>query len=567
MELIARFNEGRTPHARMLAHPESYVLIHFGLNTYTDREWGYGDEDPAMFDPVDFDADAIAQAVKDGGFEGIILVCKHHDGFCLWPTKTTEHNITKSPWRDGKGDIVREITEAANRAGLAMGYYVSPWDRNHPAYGTEEYVQVFREQLREVYTWYGPAFEAWFDGANGGDGYYGGARETRTIPRGSYYGWEETWGIVRELQPDAAIFSDVGPDLRWVGNELGYARPDSFAATTPSLHPDAAPGGQPAPGYCGTQELGCGSADGKYYVPPECDVPLRPGWFYHAREDERLRSVQELMRIFVASVGSGGYLNLGISPNRQGLLHANDVRRLKEFGEARKAIFRNRVLQENVRLASGEAVSGVLNGTQQVNLVELREDLAQGERVIDYTFTLFAGDKAVHAESGTAVGRRRIRVFAKVEADRWELRAVSRDGGDLNLQVAGFDAPEEYFQGDLQAAALTDRPDYRKLDKPAREEKILVWEWQDLMAVKGFIYVPYEFLHGLPELYICEIRTADGTWQEVARGEFSNIRANPIPQVVEWDTPIRGTAVRLTIPRVAEPHYAILCREFGVLAD
>lgn len=564
MELIAHFNNGRTPHARMVSHPESYVLIHFGLNTFTDREWGYGDEDPAWFNPVDFDADAIARAVKDGGFEGIILVCKHHDGFCLWPTRTTEHNITKSPWRNGKGDLVREVADAARRAGLAIGFYVSPWDRNNPHYGTEKYVQIFREQLQEIYTWYGPAFEAWFDGANGGDGYYGGARETRRVPLGAYYGWQETWGIVRRLQPDAAIFSDVGPDLRWVGNELGYAKPDSFASTTPALKEGADPAGQPAPGYCESREFGCGNVNGGYYIPPECDVPLRPGWFYHAREDEQLRSVQELVRIYIASVGSGGYLNLGISPDRRGLLHDNDVARLKEFGAARKRLFENKVFQDTVTFASGSVSGGRFDGVKPVNLIELREDLSYGERVTEYTLTLFAGENAVHQESGTAVGRRRMRVFAGVQADRWELRAVSRDGEALNMQVAGFFAPEEYFRGDLDAAALTDRKDYRKLENPLRDKYTLIWDLPAVQNISGAIYVPHEFLHGLPELYRYEIRLADGTWQEVARGEFSNIRANPIPQVTEWE-PVCGQAVRFTAERVAEEHYQLHCREFGIL--
>ncbi len=565
MELIAHFNQGRVPHSRMVSHPESYVLIHFGLNTFTDREWGYGDEDPALFNPVDFDADAIARAVNDGGFEGIILVCKHHDGFCLWPTKTTEHNISRSPWRNGQGDLVREVADAARRAGLAIGFYVSPWDRNNPHYGTEKYVQIFREQLQEIYTWYGLAFEAWFDGANGGDGYYGGARETRRVPLGAYYGWQETWGIVRRLQPDAAIFSDVGPDLRWAGNELGYVKPDCFASTTPALHPEADPAGQPAPGYCSGAELGCGSVDGGYYLPPECDVPLRPGWFYHAREDKYLRSVQELIRIYVASVGSGGYLNLGIAPDRRGLLHDNDVARLKEFGAARKRLFENKVFQESVTLTSGSVCQGSFNGVKTVNLIELREDLANGERVTEYTLTLFAGENAVHQESGTAVGRRRIRVFAGVQADRWELRAVSRDGEELKMQVAVFLAPEEYFRDDLKAAAVTGRPDYRKLDNPVAEENSLTWTFPGVQLVSGAIFVPYEFHHGLPDKYRYEVCQEDGSWVEVSCGEFSNIRANPIPQVTEWASPVRGTAVRLIAEHLVEPHYRVLCREFGVL--
>lgn len=356
----------------------------------------------------------------------------------------------------------------------------------------------------------------------------------------------------------------MGPDLRWAGNELGYVKPDCFASTTPALHPEADPAGQPAPGYCSGAELGCGSVDGGYYLPPECDVPLRPGWFYHAREDKYLRSVQELIRIYVASVGSGGYLNLGIAPDRRGLLHDNDVARLKEFGAARKRLFENKVFQESVTLTSGSVCQGSFNGVKTVNLIELREDLANGERVTEYTLTLFAGDQPVHCEKGTAVGRRRIRAFAGVKADRWELRAVSRDGEELKMQVAVFLAPEEYFRGDFDAAALTDRKDYRKLDKPLRDKCTLTWELATEQNIAGAIYVPHEFLHGRPELYRYEIRLADGTWQEAARGEFSNIRANPIPQVTEWDA-VCGTAIRFTAERVVGEQYRVQCREFGIL--
>jgi alpha-L-fucosidase len=191
-------------------------FLHFTVNTFTGKEWGYGDEDPNIFNPVKFDADAIVSALGAGGMRGVILTCKHHDGFCLWPTKTTEHSVRESLWRAGKGDVVREISEAARRHKLKFGVYLSPWDRNCAEYGRPGYLQIYRQQLTELLTEYGPIFEVWHDGANGGDGYYGGAREKRTIDKNTYYEWPGTWDLVRRRQPDAVIFSDVGPDIRWV---------------------------------------------------------------------------------------------------------------------------------------------------------------------------------------------------------------------------------------------------------------------------------------------------------------------------------------------------------------
>lgn len=213
----------RAQHARAFCG-----FIHFTTNTFTDREWGYGDESPACFNPTELDARQWARLARQGGMRGLILTCKHHDGFCLWPSRFTEHCVRNSPWRDGKGDLVREFADACRAEGLEVGVYLSPWDRNHPEYGRPAYIEYYRNQLRELLTQYGPIFEVWFDGANGGDGFYGGAREQRKIDPATYYDWPTTWQIVRELQPDAAIFSDAGPDIRWVGNEEGRGSPTTW---------------------------------------------------------------------------------------------------------------------------------------------------------------------------------------------------------------------------------------------------------------------------------------------------------------------------------------------------
>jgi alpha-L-fucosidase len=226
---------GAVPSARQLQwhELEVYAFLHFTVNTFTDREWGYGDEDTGIFNPSAFDADAIVKNLKDGGMKAVILTCKHHDGFCLWPTRTTAHSVRSSKWRGGSGDVVRELSNAARRYGLGFGVYVSPWDRNAASYGSAAYVEMYRAQLRELLTDYGPIEEVWHDGANGGDGFYGGAREKRTIDKKTYYDWPRTWDLIRSLQPDAVIFSDVGPDIRWVGNERGIANETCWATYDP----------------------------------------------------------------------------------------------------------------------------------------------------------------------------------------------------------------------------------------------------------------------------------------------------------------------------------------------
>src|SRR5690606_3534752 len=308
---------GAVPTERQLRwhEMEMYCLIHYTPTTFQDKEWGFGDADPAIFNPSHFDAHQIARAAASAGFRGLISVAKHHDGFCLWPTKTTTYSIARSPWKNGKGDMVREFMEASRENGLKFGVYLSAWDRNDTRYGTPAYAEAYREQLTELMSNYGELFTSWHDGANGGDGYYGGRKEKRIIDRTTYYEWEEkTWPIVRKLQPMACIFSDVGPDMRWVGNEKGYAAETSWATITPiGLN-----GAKPVPGAVEEHNLPTGDRFGRFWIPAECDVPLRDGWFYHKNQDLRVKTPEQLFEIYLKSVGRGANMNLGLAPMPEG---------------------------------------------------------------------------------------------------------------------------------------------------------------------------------------------------------------------------------------------------------
>jgi len=402
---------GAVPTERQLAwhEKEAYVLVHFTPTTFENKEWGYGDADPAIFNPTDFDASQIVSAAKAGGFKGLILVAKHHDGFALWPTATTSYNISRSPWRQGKGDMVREFGDACRTLGMGFGVYCSPWDRNHPDYGTPAYVEAYRRQLGELYSNYGPLFMSWHDGANGGDGYYGGARETRKIDRTTYYGWDSTWSMTRRMQPMACIFSDVGWDVRWVGNERGEAATTSWATFTPTPLEGKSVAG---PGEVRDELNPMGTRNGKHWMPAECDVPLRKGWFYHPEQDNTVKSPEQLFELYLKSVGRGAALDIGIAPDRRGRLHENDVASLAGFGRKLEQTFRTdyaktaTIRASNVRggrsdlfgtrfLTDGDRYSpwatddAVRNPVLEMqwkvpvtfDLIRLREDIRLGQRI------------------------------------------------------------------------------------------------------------------------------------------------------------------------------------------
>lgn len=319
---------------------ETVGFIHFTVNTFTDKEWGYGDEDPALFNPSELDTEQWARVARDGGLKQLILTAKHHDGFCLWPSVYTEHSVKNSPWKNGQGDVVREFVDACRKYGLKVGLYLSPWDRNHPDYGRPAYITYFRNQLRELLTGYGEINEIWFDGANGGDGYYGGANEERRIDRDTYYGWEETFALVKALQPGIKVFSDAGPDIRWVGNENGFAG-ETFWSVISDEHLVI--------GASDQAYLNRGDPEGNRWLIGQCDVSIRPGWFYHADEDSLVKSPQELVDIYYKSVGRNGLLLLNLPPDRRGLIHETDVESLLAFRQIIDQTF-------DVDLAGGASV-------------------------------------------------------------------------------------------------------------------------------------------------------------------------------------------------------------------
>ena len=423
---------------------EFYGFVHFTVNTFTDKEWGYGDESESVFAPTDFDADQIARTAKEAGMKGLILTCKHHDGFCLWPSRYTEHSVKHSPWKQGKGDMVREMSEACRRHGLKFGVYLSPWDRNRADYAAPEYITYYRQQLRELLTQYGDIFAVWFDGANGGDGYYGGARETRRIDNRTYYDWPNTWKIVRELMPGAVMFSDAGPDFRWVGNEAGIAG-DPCWSTLDMSKPGRYPGGT-------SEGLNSGERPGTAWIPAECDVSIRPGWFYHASEDSRVKSPAELLDIYYRSVGRGACLNLNIPPDRRGQIHDQDVRSLREFRRILDETFAHNLTAGSKATASNTrggsrrySPGSVLDGKRSTywstddgittpeltlklrhpttfNVVSLREYLPLGQRVSAFAIDVLENRQWREISQGTSIGNLRLIRIAPVTTDQVRLR-------------------------------------------------------------------------------------------------------------------------------------------------
>lgn len=406
---------------------ELNAFIHFTTNTFTDKEWGYGDEKESVFNPTALNTDQWVSTLKDAGFKGVILTCKHHDGFCLWPSQYTEHSVKNSPY---KGDVVKQVSESCKKLGLKFGIYVSPWDRNRADYGTPSYVTYYRNQLKELFTNYGPMFEMWFDGANGGDGYYGGAKEKRKINGSTYYDWPTTLNLVREMEPNVIFFSDAGPGVRWVGNERGVAGETNWN----TISPDTIFAGKP-----GIENLlNTGNENGTAWIPAEVDVSIRPGWFYHANEDSLVKTPERLLKIYLSSVGRGSTLLLNIPPDRRGLIHENDVKALKEWralldSEFKTNLAANAPAEANTYRGESEQYAatnvtdgnketywttedGVTTGTIEIDLktgqpvkyVLLQEYIKLGQRVKTFHVEIWKDNAWQRVADATTIGYKRI---------------------------------------------------------------------------------------------------------------------------------------------------------------
>ncbi|MBC7921743.1 MAG: alpha-L-fucosidase [Ferruginibacter sp.] len=435
-----------TPQQLAWQRLETIAFAHFTINTFTDQEWGDGTEDPKMFNPGAFDARQWAKACREAGLKLIILTAKHHDGFCLWPSQYTDHSVKRSPWRGGKGDVVKEVSDACREFGLKFGVYLSPWDRHEPSYGTPAYNQHYLNQLRELLTNYGEITEVWLDGAKG-EG-----------EKAMVYDFNAYWQLVRELQPKAVLFSDAGPDVRWIGNERGFAGETCWSTVERS-----------AIVIGGSQNayLNAGDPAGGDWVPGECDVSIRPGWFYHAKEDGQVKSLRQLLDVYYHSVGRNGVMLLNIPPDRRGLFHPTDVARLKELRTVLDETFRTNLVKGAQAKANQESkpfnAANVLDGNPDTHWllpegqtsgalditlprpapfdrVLLQEAIGLGQRIKSFTVDAWEGQAWKTIARGTTIGHKRLLRIPPVTAARVRVSVTDSYGSPAIAEVGLFRA-------------------------------------------------------------------------------------------------------------------------------
>lgn len=582
---------------------ETYAFIHFGLNTFNDREWGYGDTDPKTFNPTNLDCEQWAQTLVKAGMKGVILTAKHHDGFCLWPFEGTDYSVKNSPWKNGQGNVVKELSEACKKYGLKFAVYLSPWDRHQANYGTPEYLPYFYAQLHDLLTNYGPVFEVWFDGANGGDGWYGGAKDIRTIDRKNYYNYPRIYEMLDSIQPQAIIFSDGGPGCRWVGNEKGFA-----GATNWSFLRE----GEVHPGYEKSYELQYGHADGNQWVPAECDVSIRPGWFYHPEEDDRVKSPDQLVDLYYRSVGHNATLLLNFPVDRRGLIHPVDSANAVRFHEMiQQQLKTNLVAGMTPKVSNergGDFVASALTDDNfdtywatedgvttadiefsfdtptRMNRMMLQEYIPLGQRVKAFVVEYLDKDTWLPVklnEETTTIGYKRLLRFETVETKGIRIRITDARGPLCLSNVGVYDAGNvsdsfvekvediesvPYLLPDVKAEESAKASDKQAQTTCFVEGDRLLIDLQEERLVSSLHFLPDqgEPNKGLIANYEIHVGVSkDAVNQLVKSGEFSNIQNNPVMQSVFF-TPVKARYIELKATRMIRAGESMGFAELGV---
>lgn len=582
---------------------ETYAFIHFGLNTFNDREWGYGDTDPKTFNPTNLDCEQWAQTLVKAGMKGVILTAKHHDGFCLWPFEGTDYSVKNSPWKNGQGNVVKELSEACKKYGLKFAVYLSPWDRHQANYGTPEYLPYFYAQLHDLLTNYGPVFEVWFDGANGGDGWYGGAKDIRTIDRKNYYNYPRIYKMLDSIQPQAIIFSDGGPGCRWVGNEKGFA-----GATNWSFLRE----GEVHPGYEKSYELQYGHADGNQWVPAECDVSIRPGWFYHPEEDDRVKSPDQLVDLYYRSVGHNATLLLNFPVDRRGLIHPVDSANAVRFHEMiQQQLKTNLVAGMTPKVSNergGDFVASALTDDNfdtywatedgvttadiefsfdtptRMNRMMLQEYIPLGQRVKAFVVEYLDKDTWLPVklnEETTTIGYKRLLRFETVETKGIRIRITDARGPLCLSNVGVYDAGNvsdsfvekvediesvPYLLPDVKAEEAAKASDKQAQTTCFVEGDRLLIDLQEERLVSSLHFLPDQGEPNKGLIANYEIRVGvskDAVNQLVKSGEFSNIQNNPVMQSVFF-TPVKARYIELKATRMIHAGEPMGFAELGV---
>ena len=582
---------------------ETYAFIHFGLNTFNDREWGYGDTDPKTFNPTNLDCEQWAQTLVKAGMKGVILTAKHHDGFCLWPFEGTDYSVKNSPWKNGQGNVVKELSEACKKYGLKFAVYLSPWDRHQANYGTPEYLPYFYAQLHDLLTNYGPVFEVWFDGANGGDGWYGGAKDIRTIDRKNYYNYPRIYEMLDSIQPQAIIFSDGGPGCRWVGNEKGFAGATNWSFLRK---------GEVHPGYDKSYELQYGHPDGNQWVPAECDVSIRPGWFYHPEEDDRVKSPDQLVDLYYRSVGHNATLLLNFPVDRRGLIHPVDSANAVRFHEMiQQQLKTNLVAGMTPKVSNergGDFVASALTDDNfdtywatedgvttadiefsfdtptRMNRMMLQEYIPLGQRVKAFVVEYLDKDTWLPVklnEETTTIGYKRLLRFETVETKGMRIRITDARGPLCLSNVGVYDAGNvsdsfvekvediesvPYLLPDVKAEESAKAFDKQSQTTCFVEGDRLLIDLQEERMVSSLHFLPDqgEPNKGLIANYEIRVGTSkEAVNQLVKAGEFSNIQNNPVMQSVFF-TPVKARYIELKATRMIRAGEPMGFAELGV---